>query len=67
LAKLYPEDHLQAARVDELLDALEDLSPKVYAGLFEKVFFFLFFLIKKLISSFTKKRMKKKKKFYLKI
>ena len=36
LTKLYPEDNLLAARVDELLDACEDLSPKIFGALFEK-------------------------------
>eukprot|EP01091_Cochliopodium_minus_P005236 TRINITY_DN15199_c0_g1_i1.p1 TRINITY_DN15199_c0_g1~~TRINITY_DN15199_c0_g1_i1.p1 ORF type:complete len:220 (-),score=90.44 TRINITY_DN15199_c0_g1_i1:19-654(-) len=36
LAKLYPTDNLQAAKVDELIDAAEDVLPKIYQALFEK-------------------------------
>jgi len=36
LAKLYPEDNLQATRVDELIDAFEDLSSKMAPVFYEK-------------------------------
>jgi len=36
LAKLYPTDSVEALKVDELLDAVEDISPKFFSALTER-------------------------------
>jgi prostaglandin-H2 D-isomerase / glutathione transferase len=35
LAKLYPEDPFEAAKVDEFIDIIEDILPKFYQAVFE--------------------------------
>ena len=35
IAKLYPEDPFEAAKVDEFLDLIEDILPKFYQAVFE--------------------------------